>query len=62
MTQAELNRQVARATGETVMEIGRRGFSIADPDEPCFDPEPDDFGRFIDWDAVDAERYSLMQS
>ena len=60
MTQAELNREVARATGETITEIGHRGFSLVNPDEVSFDPEPDDAGRYVDWDAVDAERYALL--
>ena len=39
MTQRELDREVANATGETVSEIRHLGFSIADPDEVTFDPE-----------------------
>ena len=60
MTQAELNRKVARATGETVAEIRRRGFSLVEPDEASIDSEPDVVGRHVDWDEVDAERYALM--
>ena len=58
MTQAELNREVALATGETVSEIRRRGFGIADPEAVVFDPEPGDaeIDKYLDWDAVDAER------
>jgi hypothetical protein len=33
---------VAHATGEDLEEIQRRGFSIADPAEANFDPEPYD--------------------
>ena len=62
MTQAELNRQVARATGETVAEIRRMGFGFADEVEPGYDPEPTEFGRHVDWDAIDAERYALLPS
>jgi hypothetical protein len=40
MTQTELDRHVAGATGESLREIRRRGFSIADPVETDFDPEP----------------------
>jgi hypothetical protein len=50
MTQNELNRAVACATGETVSEISSRGFSSL-PDDPydCgFDP--------IDWDSLDQSR------
>lgn len=62
MTQRELNRAVARATGETVSSICSMGFSLADPDEVRFDPEPseDPEDRIVDWDAVDAERRVLV--
>jgi hypothetical protein len=42
MTQQKLNELVAHATGEDLEEIQRRGFSIADPAEANFDPEPYD--------------------
>lgn len=50
MTQAELDRHVAGATGETLREIRRRGFSLADPVETDFDPEPSGPAGAIDWD------------
>ncbi len=51
MTQQDLNAAVACATGESLSEIRRRGFSIADPREVRFDPEPDQFiPQMIDWD------------
>jgi hypothetical protein len=57
MTQAELNVAVATATGEPVSRIAEMGFSVADPAEVFFDPEPDDVApQTIDWDEVDAER------
>ena len=56
MTQRELDRAVARATGEDVCEIRRRGFGIADPLETDFDPEPDYSRRTIDWDDYDLSR------
>ncbi len=50
MTQAELNRAVARATGETVQTIADRGFV---PLEPALDDhEP----LVIDWDELDQRR------
>ncbi|MCA9052200.1 MAG: hypothetical protein KDA75_00105 [Planctomycetaceae bacterium] len=57
MTRHELNRAVARATGETVSEIRRRGFSLIDPDQDRFElsPPPVD-GQMIDWDQHDLER------
>ncbi|MCR9116146.1 MAG: hypothetical protein NXI22_04255 [bacterium] len=52
MTQQELEREVANATGEALSEIRSRGFSIADPNEVCFDPEPFDLPpQVVDWDA-----------
>ena len=57
MTQADLNRAVADATGETVSTITEMGFSIADPQHVRFDPEPyDPQPTAIDWDEVDAQR------
>ncbi len=56
MTQAELNRAVAKSTGETVSVIKHLGFNMADPDEVAFDPEPDE-DRYVDWDALQMERY-----
>ena len=52
MTQAELNMAVAIATGETCHTINQLGFSLADPIEPHFDPEPYDVDKFLDWDEV----------
>ena len=53
MSQNQLNRQVAHATGETVCEIRRRGFSVADPLDVCFDPEPSDpLEKHLDWDEL----------
>ena len=59
MTQAQLNRAVASATGETISEIRRMGFGIADPEAVAFDPAPEE-GRYVDWDAVDGQRCALM--
>jgi len=61
MTQAELNRQVAKATGETVGTIANMGFSVAHPADASYDPEPNDVvddweSKYIDWDVVEAER------
>ena len=59
--QNDLHRAVARATGETVSEVCRRGFGPADPEFVAFDPEPLETAveRYLDWDAVDAQRGSL---
>lgn len=56
MTQQDLNRQVARATGESLRTITGRGFSLVEP-APPFDPEPDDrLPQLVDWDAIDPDR------
>ena len=57
MTQAELNRAVSRATGETVTTIRSLGFGIADPDVVFHDPEPCDLdARVVDFDELAARR------
>lgn len=57
MNQNEINRAVAFATGECLCEIQRRGFSIADPVEVNFDPEPNDLPpNIVDWDEIDLQR------
>jgi len=61
MTQAELNRAVAGATGETISTITQMGFCLADPDVVHFDPEPCDFDvdmetKILDWDQLDTDR------
>ncbi len=57
MTQREIDSAVAQRTGEEVREITRRGFTIIDPFEIYFDPEPDDLPRQImDWDQYELER------
>jgi hypothetical protein len=54
MQQAELNRAVARATGETVSTIKRLGFLLADPAEE-FGPDKED-AQVIDWDELENGR------
>ena len=50
MTQAELNRAVAKATGESVGEIARRGFVLLTPT-----PVEEEL-LVADWDEIQAER------
>jgi hypothetical protein len=50
MTQREVDRAVALATGESLSEIRRRGFSIESPAEEFPDSEPNAMPRVIDWD------------
>ena len=57
MNQLRLEKAVARATGESLREVRRRGFSITDPLEPEFDQESSDRPPLIlDWDQVEARR------
>ena len=57
MTQMQLEKLVAEATGEDVRAIRQRGFSVADPFEVDFDPEPDNLPpQMIDWDELELER------
>ena len=57
MTQEDLDRAVATATGEDLRAIRQRGFSLADPLEVNFDPEPDIRPpQMVDWDARELER------
>jgi hypothetical protein len=48
MTQSELNRAVAKATGESITTIARMGF------EPLAVLECDPESQTIDWDEIDA--------
>ena len=52
MTQAELDREVSRTTGESVTTIRSLGFSLDEPTEM----EP----LTVDWDALAAERVGLF--
>ncbi len=56
MTQHQLDREVASALGEDLQEVRRRGFSLADPLDVDFDPEPNDLPpQVLDWDEYDTE-------
>jgi hypothetical protein len=56
MTQQDLDNAVASATGEDLHAIRKRGFSLADPLEVDFDPEPDNQPpQTVDWDAWELE-------
>ena len=48
MTQRDLDREVARATGESLNTIRNFGFSLVEPD----DPGP----LTVDWEAIDEQR------
>lgn len=54
MVQRDLNRAVARATGETIETVQRRGFRLWRPDRPR-EPEDEDLGpTVLDWDRRQA--------
>ena len=52
MTQQELNRHVARITGESMATIKQRGFSTLRP----VPSEPDRRPLTVEWDQADRER------
>lgn len=53
MTHTDLEQAVASATGESLRTIRHRGFSIMDPREVDFDPEPNDLPvQMVDWDHL----------
>jgi hypothetical protein len=52
MTQADLNREVASRTGESVSTIRRLGFNLIEI--PC--PPP----LVVDWDQLDEQRSALL--
>jgi len=57
MSQMQLDRLVANATGEDVRAIRQRRFSVANLFDVDFDPEPNDLPpQMIDWDELDRER------
>ena len=57
MNQSQLNRAVARATGDSLDTIHRLGFSIADPESVQYDPEPSSRRpQVVNWDDLDARR------
>ena len=54
MTQADLNREVASYTGESVTTIRQRGFSLV---EPTYPPP-----LVLDWDKLEARRLGCLPS
>ena len=57
MSQAELDREVSRATGESIATIRRQGFSMLPLPDNLSDDEPNGSTiRIIDWDLQDAIR------
>lgn len=56
MTQAQIDRAVARATGESLNTIRTLGFSLSHESTPCHDPDPLAPPQIVDWDRLAAER------
>jgi hypothetical protein len=57
MSQQELDREIARATGESLGTIRRQGFSLVPSQPGVFEPDADELcsPQYVDWDAVDAQ-------
>jgi hypothetical protein len=59
MRQADLDRAVARATGESVSTIKRLGFLLDEPLPETVDADADVFGPYVlDWDEVEFRRFT----
>ena len=54
MTQTELNRAVASATGESVSRVSRQGFVLLTTQPVEREPQ------VVDWDELDAGRTSYL--
>lgn len=60
MHQAELNRALSRATGESVGTIKRLGFSLLEANfVPCDLDSPEVAPQVVDWDRLEIERIAL---
>lgn len=60
--QDDLDCAVASATGEDLRFIRRHGFSLVDPHNANFDPEPDLLPpQFIDWDDLEMSRHAPIE-
>ena len=60
MSQAELEREVAEKTGESIDTIRRHGFSLVTPLR-VFDPQADEQfqePQVVNWDQVETDRYA----
>jgi hypothetical protein len=57
VNQADLNRAVARAMGETVSTVKQRGFGLVDPNDHL-DTDPGERAPYvIDWDALETSHH-----
>jgi hypothetical protein len=57
MTQQQLDRAVAQATGESLATVRRHGFSLFTP-LSTFDPDVEQLAQpqMVDWDEIESER------
>ena len=57
MTQQQLDREVAQATGESLTTVRRHGFSLVTP-LSIFDPDFEEVAQpqILDWDEVEIGR------
>ena len=60
MTQSQLERAVARATGERRSTIRAMGFSLYDPTASLDDLDERPTPLTVDWDQVDASRMGFL--
>jgi hypothetical protein len=61
MTQGQIDVAVARATGETIAEIRRRGFNLVDPHYASFDSgDAERSPQVVDWEELAEQRPSLF--
>ena len=61
MSRTRLDEAVARAMGESLREVRRRSFSIAEPADVDYDAESYDRPpRIVNWDRLDRERIRLF--
>ena len=60
MSQLDLNKAVARATGETSSLVNHFGFHLADPLEVSYDPEPRQ-PLMLDWDNMCVTEWPQIQ-
>ena len=56
MNQSQLDRAVARATGESLATIRRMGFSLFDPTATCDDLDALPRPQTVNWDRLDSHR------
>ncbi len=56
MTQNDLNRSVAAATGETISDIAHFGFVPLTPSCQEYEPDDEQLECYLDWDEIDLHR------